>query len=215
MKTSEAAQALGVSENTLRKYSQAVEKATSPAYFPRVKNARRYRPEDLDKLKQMQALVKAGQKVDQAARKLFASEKEEAPVKTAREDQLEAALAAKDQEIAELKEQLAQLTAAKAAEKPEASLEPAAEKQIDSLEPAADVLDLPDFDDGFLEDEPVTPEQKRAQVVADMAKSDEEVHRELLSRAQENAAKGAPTYRTLADMQLAPKKTPWWKKIFK
>ena len=198
MKTSEAAQALGVSENTLRKYSQAVEKATSPAYFPRVKNARRYRPEDL---------VKEGQKVDQAARKLFASEKEEALVKTAREDQLEAALAAKDQEIAELKEQLSQLTAAKA--------EKAAEKQIDSLELADDVLDLPDFDDGFLEDKPVTPEQKRAQVVADMAKSDEEVHRELLSRAQENAAKGAPTYRTLADMQLAPKKTPWWKKIFK
>lgn len=207
MKTSEAAQALGVSENTLRKYSQAVEKATSPAYFPRVKNARRYRPEDLDKLKQMQDLVKEGQKVDQAARKLFASEKEEAPVKTAREDQLEAALAAKDREIAELKEQLSQLTAAKA--------EKAAEKQIDSLELADDVLDLPDFDDGFLEDKPVTPEQKRAQVVADMAKSDEEVHRELLSRAQENAAKGAPTYRTLADMQLAPKKTPWWKKIFK
>lgn len=207
MKTSEAAQALGVSENTLRKYSQAVEKATSPAYFPRVKNARRYRPEDLDKLKQMQDLVKEGQKVDQAARKLFASEKEEALVKTAREDQLEAALAAKDQEIAELKEQLSQLTAAKA--------EKAAEKQIDSLELADDVLDLPDFDDGFLEDKPVTPEQKRAQVVADMAKSDEEVHRELLSRAQENAAKGAPTYRTLADMQLAPKKTPWWKKIFK
>ena len=207
MKTSEAAQALGVSENTLRKYSQAVEKATSPAYFPRVKNARRYRPEDLDKLKQMQDLVKEGQKVDQAARKLFASEKEEAPVKTAREDQLEAALAAKDQEIAELKEQLSQLTAAKA--------EKAAEKQIDSLELADDVLDLPDFDDGFLEDKPVTPEQKRAQVVADMAKSDEEVHRELLSRVQENAAKGTPTYRTLADMQLAPKKTPWWKKIFK
>lgn len=207
MKTSEAAQALGVSENTLRKYSQAVEKATSPAYFPRVKNARRYRPEDLDKLKQMQDLVKEGQKVDQAARKLFASEKEEAPVKTAREDQLEAALAAKDQEIAELKEQLSQLTAAKA--------EKAAEKQIDSLELANDVLDLPDFDDGFLEDKPVTLEQKRAQVVADMAKSDEEVHRELLSRVQENAAKGAPTYRTLADMQLAPKKTPWWKKIFK
>lgn len=207
MKTSEAAQALGVSENTLRKYSQAVEKATSPAYFPRVKNARRYRPEDLDKLKQMQDLVKEGQKVDQAARKLFASEKEEAPVKTAREDQLKAALAAKDQEIAELKEQLSQLTAAKA--------EKAAEKQIDSLELADDVLDLPDFDDGFLEDKPVTPEQKRAQVVADMAKSDEEVHRELLSRAQENAAKGTPTYRTLADMQLAPKKTPWWKKIFK
>ena len=207
MKTSEAAQALGVSENTLRKYSQAVEKATSPAYFPRVKNARRYRPEDLDKLKQMQDLVKEGQKVDQAARKLFASEKEEAPVKTAREDQLEAALAAKDREIAELKEQLSQLTAAKA--------EKAAEKQIDSLELADDVLDLPDFDDGFLEDKPVTPEQKRAQVVADMAKSDEEVHRELLSRVQENAAKGAPTYRTLADMQLAPKKTPWWKKIFK
>lgn len=207
MKTSEAAQALGVSENTLRKYSQAVEKATSPAYFPRVKNARRYRPEDLDKLKQMQDLVKEGQKVDQAARKLFASEKEEAPVKTAREDQLEAALAAKDQEIAELKEQLSQLTAAKA--------EKAAEKQIDSLELADDVLDLPDFDDGFLEDKPVTPEQKRAQVVADIAKSDEEVHRELLSRVQENAAKWAPTYRTLADMQLAPKKTPWWKKIFK
>lgn len=200
MKTSEAAQALGVSENTLRKYSQAVEKAASPAYFPRVKNTRRYRPEDLTVLKQMQDLVKAGQKVDQAAQELFAGEKEEAPVKTAREDQLEAALAAKDQEIAELKEQLAQLTA----EKPE-----------DSLEPAADVLDLPDFDDGFLEDEPVTPEQKRAQVVADMAKSDQEVHKELLSRAQENAAKGAPTYRTLADMQLAPKKTPWWKKIFK
>lgn len=204
MKTSEAAQALGVSENTLRKYSQAVEKAASPAYFPWVKNTRRYRPEDLTVLKQMQDLVKAGQKVDQAAQELFAGEKEEAPVKTAREDQLEAALAAKDQEIAELKEQLAQLTAAKAAEKPE-----------DSLEPAADVLDLPDFDDGFLEDEPVTPEQKRAQVVADMAKSDQEVHKELLSRAQENAAKGAPTYRTLADMQLAPKKTPWWKKIFK
>ncbi|MFK5585779.1 helix-turn-helix domain-containing protein [Lactobacillus delbrueckii] len=204
MKTSEAAQALGVSENTLRKYSQAVEKAASPAYFPRVKNTRCYRPEDLTVLKQMQDLVKAGQKVDQAAQELFAGEKEEAPVKTAREDQLEAALAAKDQEIAELKEQLAQLTAAKAAEKPEAS-----------LEPAADVLDLPDFDDGFLEDGPVTPEQKRAHVVADMAKSDQEVHKELLSRAQENAAKGAPTYRTLADMQLAPKKTPWWKKIFK
>lgn len=203
MKTSEAAQALGVSENTLRKYSQAVEKAASPAYFPRVKNTRRYRPEDLTVLKQMQDLVKAGQKVDQAAQELFAGEKKEAPVKTAREDQLEVALAAKDQEIAELKEQLAQLTASKAAEKPEAS-----------LESAADVLDLPDFD-GFLEDEPVTPEQKRAQVVADMAKSDQEVHKELLSRAQENAAKGAPTYRTLADMQLAPKKTPWWKKIFK
>ena len=175
-----------------------------PISSPRVKNPRRYRPEDLIVLKQMQDLVKAGQKVDQASQELFAGEKEEAPVKTAREDQLEAALAAKDQEIAELKEQLAQLTAAKAAEKPE-----------DSLEPAADVLDLPDFDDGFLEDEPVTPEQKRAQVVADMAKSDQEVHKELLSRAQENAAKGAPTYRTLADMQLAPKKTPWWKKIFK
>lgn len=71
MKTSEAAQALGVSENTLRKYSQAVEKAASPAYFPRVKNTRRYRPEDLTVLKQMQDLVKAGQKVDQAAQELL------------------------------------------------------------------------------------------------------------------------------------------------
>ncbi len=62
MKTSEAAQALGVSENTLRKYSQAVEKAASPAYFPRVKNTRRYRPEDLTVLKQMQDLVKAGRR---------------------------------------------------------------------------------------------------------------------------------------------------------
>lgn len=51
--------------------------------------------------------------------------------------------------------------------------------------------DVPDFDDGFLEDEPVTPEQKRAQVVADMAKSDQEVHKELLSRAQETRQGGA------------------------
>ncbi|WP_201335979.1 MerR family transcriptional regulator, partial [Lactobacillus nasalidis] len=74
MKTSEAARLLGVSENTLRKYSQAAEKVAGPAYFPRVKNARRYRPEDLDRLRHLQELVKEGKTVDQAAREVFAGE---------------------------------------------------------------------------------------------------------------------------------------------
>lgn len=205
MKTSEAAKQLGVSEATLRKYSQIVEKVTAnPAYFSHVKNARRYSVENLADLKKMQEMNKEGKTLDQAARELFAGEDSKADEL----QELKKNLAQKDEEIAALKAQVVELAQAMA---------PAENK----ADPADDVLDLPDFDD--LEDlgeakepdRPLTAEEKRAQVVADMGKSTEEVRRDIMDKVQENAQKARPEFRTLADMQLKPKKTPWWKKLFK
>lgn len=204
MKTSEAAKQLGVSEATLRKYSQIVEKVTAnPAYFSHVKNARRYSAENLADLKKMQEMNKEGKTLDQAAQELFAGEQAAEELQ-----ELKKNLAQKDEEIATLKAQVAELAQAMA---------PAENK----ADPADDVLDLPDFDD--LEDlgeakepnRPLTAEEKRAQVVADMGKSTEEVRRDIMDKVQENAQKARPEFRTLADMQLKPKKTPWWKKLFK
>ncbi len=48
-----------------------------------------------------------------------------------------------------------------------------------------------------------------------MGKSTEEVRRDIMDKVQENAQKARPEFRTLADMQLKPKKRPWWKKLFK
>lgn len=205
MKTSEAAKQLGVSEATLRKYSQIVEKVTAnPAYFSHVKNARRYSAENLADLKKMQEMNKEGKVLDQAAQELFAGEDSKADEL----QELKKNLAQKDEEIAALKAQVAELAQAMA---------PAENK----ADPADDVLDLPDFDD--LEDlgeakepyRPLTAEEKRAQVVADMGKSTEEVRRDIMDKVQENAQKARPEFRTLVDMQLKPKKTPWWKTLFK
>ena len=209
MKTSEAAKQLGVSEATLRKYSQIVEKVTAnPAYFTHVKNARRYSAENLADLKKMQEMNKEGKVLDQAAQELFAGEQVAEDSKADELQELKKNLAQKDEEIAALKAQVAELAQAMA---------PAENK----ADPADDVLDLPDFDD--LEDlgeakepyRPLTAEEKRAQVVADMGKSTEEVRRDIMDKVQENAQKARPEFRTLADMQLKPKKTPWWKKLFK
>ena len=209
MKTSEAAKQLGVSEATLRKYSQIVEKVTAnPAYFSHVKNARRYSAENLADLKKMQEMNKEGKTLDQAAQELFAGEQAAEDSKADELQELKKNLAQKDEEIAALKTQVAELAQAMA---------PAENK----ADPADDVLDLPDFDD--LEDlgeakepdRPLTAEEKRAQVVADMGKSTEEVRRDIMDKVQENAQKARPEFRTLADMQLKPKKTPWWKKLFK
>ena len=78
-KTSEAAKELGISENTLRKYSKIVEEVTgNPAYFAHQKNARLYSPEDLEKLRQLVARSKEpGQTLLQAASGLFAKENPE------------------------------------------------------------------------------------------------------------------------------------------
>lgn len=209
MKTSEAAKRLGVSEATLRKYSQIVEKVTAnPAYFSHVKNARRYSAENLADLKKMQEMNKEGKTLDQAAQELFAGEQAAEDSKADEFQELKKNLAQKDEEIAALKTQVAELAQAMA---------PAENK----ADPADDVLDLPDFDD--LEDlgeakepdRPLTAEEKRAQVVADMGKSTEEVRRDIMDKVQENAQKARPEFRTLADMQLKSKKTPWWKKLFK
>lgn len=209
MKTSEAAKQLGVSEATLRKYSQIVEKVTAnPAYFSHVKNARRYSVENLANLKKMQEMNKEGKTLDQAAQELFAGEQAAEDSKADELQELKKNLAQKDEEIAALKTQVAELAQAMAPVENKAVL-------------ADDVLDLPDFDD--LEElgeakepaRPLTAEEKRAQVVADMGKSTEEVRRNIMDKVQENAQKARPEFRTLADMQLKPKKTPWWKKLFK
>lgn len=209
MKTSEAAKQLGVSEATLRKYSQIVEKVTAnPAYFSHVKNARRYSAENLADLKKMQEMNKEGKVLDQAAQELFAGEQVAEDSKADELQELKKNLAQKDEEIAALKVQVAELAQAMAT----------VENKAD---PADDVLDLPDFDD--LEDlgeakepyRPLTAEEKRAQVVADMGKSTEEVRRDIMDKVQENAQKARPEFRTLVDMQLKPKKTPWWKTLFK
>lgn len=209
MKTSEAAKQLGVSEATLRKYSQIVEKVTAnPAYFSHVKNARRYSAENLADLKKMQEMNKEGKTLDQAAQELFVGEQAAEDSKADELQELKKNLAQKDEEIAALKAQVAELTQAMA---------PAENK----ADPADDVLDLPDFDDledlGEVKepDRPLTAEEKRARVVADMGKSTEEVRRDIMDKVQENAQKARPEFRTLADMQLKPKKTPWWKKLFK
>lgn len=209
MKTSEAAKQLGVSEATLRKYSQIVEKVTAnPAYFSHVKNARRYSAENLADLKKMQEMNKEGKVLDQAAQELFAGEQVAEDSKADELQELKKNLAQKDEEIAALKVQVAELAQA---------IAPVENK----ADPADDILDLPDFDD--LEDlgeakepdRPLTAEEKRAQVVADMGKSTEEVRRDIMDKVQENAQKARPEFRTLVDMQLKPKKTPWWKTLFK
>ena len=209
MKTSEAAKQLGVSEATLRKYSQIVEKVTAnPAYFSHVKNARRYSAENLTDLKKMQEMNKEGKTLDQAAQELFVGEQAAEDSKADELQELKKNLAQKNEEIAALKAQVAELAQAMA---------PAENK----ADPADDVLDLPDFDDledlGEVKepDRPLTAEEKRARVVADMGKSTEEVRRDIMDKVQENAQKARPEFRTLADMQLKPKKTPWWKKLFK
>lgn len=204
-KTSEAAKELGISENTLRKYSKIVEEVTgNPAYFAHQKNARLYSPEDLEKLRQLVARSKEpGQTLLQAAAGIFAKENPEKIAQVVAS--LQKTIESQNQVIDSLKEELSSL---KEAQKPAAP--------ADNVLGWDDIPDLPadDADEEADLDLPLTPEQKRERVVADMHRSDEEVHRALMDKVQEHAQKAAPTHRTLADMQLKPKKRPWWKRIF-
>ena len=116
-KTSEAAKELGISENTLRKYSKIVEEVTgNPAYFAHQKNARLYSPEDLEKLRQLVAKSKEpGQTLLQAASGLFAKENPEKIAQVVAS--LQKTIESQNQVIDSLKEELSSL---KEAQKPAA-----------------------------------------------------------------------------------------------
>ncbi|MDN6043517.1 MAG: transcriptional regulator, partial [Lactobacillus sp.] len=88
-------------------------------------------------------------------------------------------------------------------------------KQLLALQPlVAKTNPLPDMSE-LLNPESAHAEStatKRAEIAADMHKSDQEVHAEMLAKAQENSQRHPNMGRTLADMQL-PKTKHWWQRF--
>lgn len=230
-----AAQELGISVATLRKYSLIVEKVTGNAqYFERTKQkARLYHQKDIDDLKAFHRLAKnSGLTLQEAARQIYAvsdqdsSNKQPAAyvandVMDTKEvvkllNTLQKTISNQNEAIISLQKQLNVIQ-----KQNEDLIE--AQKQLAAPKDNSDKFaELPDISsvveaDEVEEDQPKDPAQKRQEIEEDMHKSQEEVHDEIISKAKENAKKRATAnvHRTLEDMQLPEKKEHWWQKIFK
>lgn len=231
-----AAEELGISVATLRKYSLIVEKVTgNPNYFARTKQkARLYHQKDIDDLKAFHRLSKnSGLTLQEAARQIYAvsDKKDEKPKEepkkatpyTSRDvmdtkevvkllNTLQQTISNQNEAISSLQKQLNVI------QKQNQDLIEA-QKQLAAPKDNSDkIAALPDISGMISDDEPKKDAaEKREEVKEDMHKSQEEMHDEIISKAKENAKKRATAnvHRTLEDMQLPERKEHWWQRIFK
>lgn len=231
-----AAEKLGISVATLRKYSLIVEKVTgNPNYFARTKQkARLYHQKDIDDLKAFHRLSKnSGLTLQEAARQIYAvsDKKDEKPKEepkkatpyTSRDvmdtkevvkllNTLQQTISNQNEAISSLQKQLNVI------QKQNQDLIEA-QKQLAAPKDNSDkIAALPDISGMVSDDEPKkNAAEKREEVKEDMHKSQEEMHDEIISKAKENAKKRATAnvHRTLEDMQLPERKEHWWQRIFK
>lgn len=225
---SEAADKLGISVATLRKYSLIVEKITGDDhYYERTKQrARLYRKQDVQDLDAFHKLAKEkGLTLKEAARQIYAvSDVKQKPKdkKTNNElldtSQMAKLLAALQQTIATQNTAIDNLQ--KQLNRIEKQNEELLKKQAELPAHQADndievdpkIAAMPDIS-GVVK--PKTREEKRHEIEQDSHKSEHELHSEILAKARENAKKSAnaAAHRTLADMQLPPKKEHWWQRF--
>ena len=231
-----AAEELGISVATLRKYSLIVEKVTgNPDYFARTKQkARLYHQKNIDDLKAFHRLSKnSGLTLQEAARQIYAvsDKKDEKPKEepkkatpyTSRDvmdtkevvkllNTLQQTISNQNEAISSLQKQLNVI------QKQNQDLIEA-QKQLAAPKDNSDkIAALPDISGMVSDDEPKKDAaEKREEVKEDMHKSQEEMHDEIISKAKENAKKRATAnvHRTLEDMQLPERKEHWWQRIFK
>lgn len=231
-----AAEELGISVATLRKYSLIVEKVTgNPNYFARTKQkARLYHQKDIDDLKAFHRLSKnSGLTLQEAARQIYAvsDKKDEKPKEepkkatpyTSRDvmdtkevvkllNTLQQTISNQNEAISSLQKQLNVI------QKQNQDLIEA-QKQLAAPKDNSDkIAALPNISGMVSDDEPKKDAaEKREEVKEDMHKSQEEMHDEIISKAKENAKKRATAnvHRTLEDMQLPERKEHWWQRIFK
>ena len=227
-----AAEELGISVATLRKYSLIVEKVTgNPNYFARTKQkARLYHQKDIDDLKAFHRLSKnSGLTLQEAARQIYAvsDKKDEKPKEepkkatpyTSRDvmdtkevvkllNTLQQTISNQNEAISSLQKQLNVI------QKQNQDLIEA-QKQLAAPKDNSDkIAALPDISGMVSDDEPKKDAaEKREEVKEDMHKSQDEI----ISKAKENAKKRATAnvHRTLEDMQLPERKEHWWQRIFK
>ena len=229
-----AAQELGISVATLRKYSLIVEKVTGNAdYFARTKQkARLYHQKDIDDLKAFHRLSKnSGLTLQEAARQIYAvSEKK---VDNTEENKNKTTYTSTDmmdtQEVVKLLNTLQQTISKQndaisslqkqlnVIQKQNQDLIEA-QKQLSAPDNTDKIAALPDISGIVSADEKEkNVEEKREEVKKDMHKSQDEMRDEIISKAKENAKKRATAnvHRTLEDMQLSTAKEHWWQRIFK
>lgn len=231
-----AAEELGISVATLRKYSLIVEKVTgNPNYFARTKQkARLYHQKDIDDLKAFHLLSKnSGLTLQEAARQIYAvSDKKDEKTKeepkkatpyTSRDvmdtkevvkllNTLQQTISNQNEAISSLQKQLNVI------QKQNQDLIEAQKRLAAPKDNSDKIAALPDISGMVSDDEPKKDAaEKREEVKEDMHKSQEEMHDEIISKAKENAKKRATAnvHRTLEDMQLPERKEHWWQRIFK
>ena len=231
-----AAEELGISVATLRKYSLIVEKVTgNPNYFARTKQkARLYHQKDIDDLKAFHRLSKnSGLTLQEAARQIYAvsDKKDEKPKEepkkatpyTSRDvmdtkevvkllNTLQQTISNQNEAISSLQKQLNVI------QKQNQDLIEAQKQLAAPKDNSDEIAALPDISGMVSDDEPKKDAaEKREEVKEDMHKSQEEMHNEIISKAKENAKKRATAnvHRTLEDMQLPERKEHWWQRIFK
>lgn len=225
------AKELGISVATLRKYSLIVEKVTgNPDYYERTKQkARLYSKKDVADMDAFHKLAKNnGLTLQEAARQIYAVSDKAAVDKQRKEktqnaeiatdlmdtkevvrllNTLQRTIANQNKAINSLQEQLTRI------EKQNKDLIEA-QNQLEA--PSEEIKSLPADGYAFGEDEEPDHEEKLQQVEADKAKSEEEMHEEIITKAKENAKKRATAnvHRTLEDMQVPVKKKHWWQRFF-
>ena len=227
-----AAEELGISVATLRKYSLIVEKVTGNSnYFARTKQkARLYHQKDIDDLKAFHRLSKnSGLTLQEAARQIYAvSDKKEQDEKQKEEPKRATPYTNTDvmdtQEVVKLLNTLQQTISNQneAINSLQKQLNVIQKQNQDLIEVqkqltapkdnSDEIAALPDIS-GVVSDDDDKPKdaaEKREEVKEDM-------HDEIISKAKENAKKRATAnvHRTLEDMQLPERKEHWWQRIFK
>ncbi|WEV51265.1 transcriptional regulator [Lactobacillus sp. ESL0731] len=236
------ARQLHISVATLRKYSLIVERITGkPDYYARTKQkARLYSKQDVQDLDDFHKLAQNnGLTLQEAARQIYSvSDKDDEEIDTTSAKKevmttpqavkllnaLQQTISQQNTAIKDLQEQLNRI---------EQQNKELLAKQDQMKQPAAkdeqDFSALPDIsgivtDDDDMqepispiaqEEKPLTAAEKRAQVERDEAKSSQQLHEEILSKAKENAQKHADSnsHRTLQDMQVEPEKAHWWQRF--
>ncbi len=222
------AEELHISVATLRKYSLIVEKVTgNKDYYERTKQkSRLYSAKDIEDLKAFRALSKnADLTLQEAARQIFAvSDKKTEEVKKAAKMQksvatntatvdadqvvklltmLQNTIASQNKAIEDLQKQVARVEAQN-------------KKLIDRSHQLAE----PESDDSA-EKQEANKDQEAAKEITEEQKSEQEAHEEILRKARENEEKRRKQqveeniHRTLAQMQIRPKKKHhWWDRFF-
>ena len=222
------AEELHISVATLRKYSLIVEKVTgNKDYYERTKQkSRLYSAKDIEDLKAFRALSKnADLTLQEAARQIFAvSDKKTEEAKKAAKMQKSIATNTATVDADQVVKLLTMLQntianqnkAIEDLQKQVARVEAQNKKLIDRSHQLAE----PESDDSTGKQEVNSKDQEAAKKITEEQKSEQEAHEEILKKARENEEKRRKQveeniHRTLAQMQIRPKKKHhWWDRFF-